>query len=150
MAGEQLLRADGAATVVLTTTAIAAAVFPASLGPILVGVSLVLFLAGCGLFLWAFALAVERSRTEAIGIGGLYFLAGTAPDAVRRRFLGLLTVQTVVTIAAASVRPFTSVAFGVLAPMFGLGIQGLWTARHGTFGPRPGEGAHATSPRGPE
>ena len=93
MAGEQLLRADRVATVVLTATAIAAVALPATFGPILAGVSLVLFLTGCGLFLWAYALAVERSRTEAVGIGGLYFLAGTAPDAVRRGFLGLDLAQ---------------------------------------------------------
>ena len=28
---------------------------------------------------------------------------------------------------------FTAVAFGVLAPMLGLGLIGLWGARYGTF-----------------
>ena len=35
--------------------------------------------------------------------------------------------------AAAAVRPYTAVAFTVLAPMFGLGMMALWGARHGRF-----------------
>jgi hypothetical protein len=27
-------------------------------------------------------------------------------------------------------------AFAVLVPMFGLGLNGLWASRHGAFGPR--------------
>jgi hypothetical protein len=33
-------------------------------------------------------------------------------------------------------RPFTSLAFGVLSPLFGLAMAGLWGARHGSFGAR--------------
>ena len=44
-------------------------------------------------------------------------------------------------VAAASIRPFTEVAFGILAPMFGLGLMALWGGRHGTFPPRPPEQA---------
>jgi hypothetical protein len=46
-------------------------------------------------------------------------------------------VQVVVVVAAASIRPFTEVAFGILAPMYGLGLMALWGARHGAFPPRP-------------
>ena len=42
-------------------------------------------------------------------------------------------------VAAASIRPFTAVAFGILAPMLGLGLMGLWGARHGRFPAAPGE-----------
>jgi hypothetical protein len=77
--------------------------------------------------------AISRSRTESIGIGGLYFLAGSASKVVRVRLLGALTAQVVIAIVAASIRPFTSVAFGVLVPVFGLGLCGLWGARHGQF-----------------
>ncbi len=45
-----------------------------------VGVSLVLFFVGIGLFFWAYAVAVNRSRTDLIGLGGLFFLAGSAPS----------------------------------------------------------------------
>jgi hypothetical protein len=134
--GNRLLVADLAATLILTVVLAVAVVAPDRAGLVAAGWSLLLFLAGCVAFLWAYAIAVQRSRTDEIGIGGLYFLAGTAPDPVRRRFLVLLVVQCLVTVAAAGLRPFTSLAFGVLAPMFGLGVQGLWSARHGRFGPR--------------
>lgn len=134
--GNTLLVADLAGTLVLVLVLVAAVVRPAGAGLAAAVVSLGLLLAGCGLFLWAYGVAVQRSRTDAIGIGGLYFLTGTAPDAVRRRFLVLLAVQCLAALAAASLRPFTAVAFGTLAPMFGLGAQGLWAARHGHFEPR--------------
>lgn len=96
----------------------------------------VLFALGVVAFLWAYAIAVGRSRTDAIGIGGLYFLAGSAPKAIRFRLLAALGAQVVVAVVTASIRPYTSVAFGILVPMFGLGLAGLWGARHGEFPPR--------------
>ena len=74
-----------------------------------------------------------RSRTDELNVIGIYFLAGAAPREVRVRLLGALVAQSVVVVAAAAVRPFTAVAFGVLAPMLGLGLTGLWGARFGTF-----------------
>jgi hypothetical protein len=101
-----------------------------------VGVALALFAVGCGAFLWAYALAVARSREELIGIGGLYFLAGTAPKVVAFRLRLVLAIEVVIALATSAIRPYTSVAFGILVPMFGLGLMGLWGARHGTFAPR--------------
>jgi hypothetical protein len=37
------------------------------------------------------------------------------------------------------VQPYTVVAFGVLAPMLGLALMGLWGARFGTFPARADE-----------
>jgi hypothetical protein len=142
--GNRLLVMDLAATVVLVVVLAAAVVVPDEAGAVAAAWSLLLFVAGCGAFLWAFAIAVQRSRTDAIGIGGLYFLGGTAPPPVRRRFLGLLAAQCLAAIAAAAARPFTVLAFGTLAPMFGLGVQGLWGARHGHFEPRDGPGGTPT------
>ena len=100
-------------------------------------VSSMLFLAGCGTFLWAYAIAVGRSRAEEIGVGGLFFLAGDiAPTRVRRSFLGALVAQLAVAIAAGVARPYTPLAFVVLAPVLGLGMSGLWGARYGRFGAR--------------
>ena len=96
-------------------------------------VALGLFGIGGVVFLWAFAIAVERSRTDAIGIGGLYFLAGSAPTSVRYRLLSSLAVQVVVGLTTASIRPFTALAFGTLVPLYGLALAGLWGARHGRF-----------------
>ena len=95
-----------------------------------------LFTVGVVAFLWAYGIAVSRSRTDAIGIGGLFFLAGSAPKVVRVRLLVAVAVQVVLAVVSASIRPYTAVAFGILVPMFGLGLTGLWGAKHGTFPPR--------------
>lgn len=99
-------------------------------------VSIVLFFLGCIVFLWAYGVAVARSRTDLIGIGGLYFLAGTAPKVVRFRLRLSFAVEVVSALVSSSIRPFTPMAFGFLVPVFGLGLMGLWGARHGTFEPR--------------
>jgi hypothetical protein len=120
-------------TSVFTVTAVAA-VFASTLEAVAAGTALVLFAVGTAAFLWAYAIAIGRSRTDAIGIGGLYFLAGdVAPAAVRRSMMFSLGVETVVALATASARPFTSLAFGILVPVYGLGLAGLWGARYGTF-----------------
>ncbi len=96
-------------------------------------VSFALFLAGCALFALVLVLAAARSRDDAMGIGGLFFLAGSAPRAVQWHLLGALAVQTVVAVAVAAVHPFTSYAFGTLVPTVGLAFCGLWSVRHGLF-----------------
>ena len=96
----------------------------------------VLFVVGCIVFLWAYGVAVARSRTDAIGIGGLYFLAGTAPKVPQFRLRLSLAVEVAAAVVSSSVRPFTPMAFGFLVPVFGLGMMGLWGARYGVFEPR--------------
>ncbi len=133
---DPLVRLDLAGTVAFAVTAGAATISLDVFQAPAVVVALVLFFAGCVVFLMAFMRAVERSRYEAIGIGGLYFLSGAAPAAVRRWFLALLGVQVAVAVTTASIQVFTSLAFGVLVPMWGLGLAGLWGSRHGRFTPR--------------
>ena len=41
-----------------------------------------------------------------------------------------------IAVVVASIRPYTAVAFAVLAPMLGLGAMAMWGARHGDFPPR--------------
>lgn len=128
-------------TVVFALVAVAGVVGPAPFEMVTAVVSCVMFAAGCVVFLCAFGLAVGRSRTEAIGIGGLYFLAGdTAPAPVRRRLMVAVGAQVVLALAAAGLRPYTPVAFGILVPVFGLGLAGLWGARYGRFPARPSPG----------
>ncbi len=133
MTSERILQATILATLVLAVTAAAAALAPDTLGVAYAVISVVHILAGCAAFVWAYAVAVGRSRTEVLSVLGIYFLAGTAPADVRRRLLGALVAQTVIVVAAAAIRPYTAAAFGVLAPMFGLGLAGLWGARFGSF-----------------
>lgn len=136
---DPIIRASWIGTAVFAATAVAAVATPGATIPA-AAVALGLFAAGIGIFLWAYAIAVNRSRTDAIGIGGLFFLAGTetAPKGVKRALLASLAAQTVVALATAAARPFTTLAFGVLVPLYGLALTGLWGARHGRFGPRRG------------
>jgi len=124
-------------TGLLVGTSALAAVWPGAFGRIHAVLSVGLFAVGTGAMLWAYALGITRSRTEAVTLAGLFFLAGAAaPADVRRPLRTALAVQVVAVVAAASVRPFTEVAFGILAPMFGLGMMSAWGGRHGRFGPR--------------
>jgi hypothetical protein len=135
--GLGIIRASWIGTAVFVVTAVASAVAPNTFIAAGVATSMVLFFAGIGLFFWAYAVAVNRSRTDLIGMGGLFFLAGSAPRKVQLSLLGSLGVQIVVGLATAAVHPFTPLAFGVLAWMYGLALCGLWAARYGTFPPRP-------------
>ena len=133
--GRLLVRLSWAGTVVSCVTAIANAATGSRSDFLLSAIpGLVMFVLGSAAFLAAFLLAVQRSRTEAIGVGGLYFLAGCAPRAVQLTMMASVAVQTVVPLVVTMIRPF--VAFSVLAPMWSLGLAGLWGARHGTFPPK--------------
>lgn len=126
-------------TVVFVVAGVAGTITSA-LMPVFVVVSLVEFALGTVAFAIAFLRAVERSRTDAIGIGGLFFASGSAPKPVQLRFMVCLAIQVVASIVFASVRLYTAMAFGVLAPMWALGLTGMWTAAYGTFGPRTDPG----------
>lgn len=122
------------ATVVFTITQAVAAALPDTFAVVSVPVSLALFLVGAVAFVWGFAVAIGRSRYEVVTLGGLFFLGDdTAPADVRRALRVLLAVQVVVAVVAASIRPFTELAFGILAPMLGMGMLTLWGARYGAF-----------------
>ncbi len=135
--GQGIVKAAGWGTVGFVVAAVAATAAPDTFGIAALVLDVVLFAAGCVLFGLAFFRAAGRSRTDAIGIGGLFFLAGdVAPPAIRNRLVGALVVQTVVGLATAGIRLYTNLAAGTLVPVFGLGLCGLWAARYGTFGPR--------------
>jgi hypothetical protein len=145
--GRRLIQCSLVGTALFVVVSIVEVVVQEWTRPIAVAVDLGLFAVGCTMFLGAYAIAVGRSRTDEIGVASLYFLTnGVAPNPVRVRLLGAFAVQCVVAVTAASVRPFTVAAFAVLVPMFGLGVNGLWTARHGTFGPRVRPAPAATDP----
>lgn len=140
MKGQAIRRASWAGTAVFTLTAVAAAVAPSTFKPLALAVAVTLFAVGCAIFLWAFLVVAGRSRTDRMALAQIWFLTGTpTPKEVRRSLLGALAVQVVVGLATAGARPYTSLAAGVLVPMWGLGLCGLWAARHGTFPPRPAD-----------
>jgi hypothetical protein len=137
-AGAGLVNLTFLGTAAIVVTSVAAALAPDPFGRVHAVVSCTLFAVGTGALLWAYALGVSRSRTELVSVGGLFFLAGeVAPPHVRRAFRVALAVEVVAVVVAASVRPYTEVAFGILAPVFALGLMSVWSGRHGAYPPRP-------------
>ena len=134
--GRRIVQASWAGTLALALTSVVAAV-DRSLGAVALVVALGLFGAGVVAFAAAYVGAVARSRTDDIGVWGLFFLEGSAPPGVRRGLLASAATQAVVALAAAAAHPNTSLAFGILTPLYGVALAGLWGARHGTFPSRP-------------
>lgn len=150
--GATIRRASWIGTAVFVVTAVAAAIVSpgstvaststSAVGRLAVIVAAALFVAGCVIFLWAFFVMAGRSRTVRVDLAQVWFLTGPpTPPPVRRSLLGALGVEVVAGLATAGVRPYTGLAAGVLVPMYGLALCGLWAARHADFEPRPpGEG----------
>lgn len=136
--GRPAIVASWVGTVVFAVATTAAVVDPdAFIGAFFV-VAVAWFVAGSALFVVDLVLAAARSRDTAMGIGGLFFLAGSAPRRVQWHLLGSLAAQVVVAVVGAALRPFTPLAFGTLTPMLGLALCGWWGVRHGLFPPRDG------------
>jgi hypothetical protein len=127
--GEALVSFAFAGTGAIVGTSLAAGVVHALL-------SAALFAIGTGALLWAYALGVSRSRAVVVTLVGLFFLGGgAAPPEIAKRFRIALAVEVVAVVAAAVPRAGTEsiVAFGVLAPMFGLGLMAVYGGRFGVF-----------------
>ena len=144
MPGSFLVKCNLALTSIFVVMSIVAAVtFTSPWKTIGVVVSLGCFSVGIVAFLWGYWTAVQRSRTDNISVAALYFLVDKcAPQSVARQMNCALGVQVVVAVATAISRTTTdgragsTLAFGVLVPMMGLGLNGLWGATYGTFAPR--------------
>lgn len=134
MEGKPLLWADAVGTVALVAVTILASVWDGDTAELInLAVSAVLFLGGSLAFTVGFVLAAGRSREDFIHLAGLFYLTGTAPKAVRRAFLGLWYVQIATAIASVfTIQP----PFGVMAPIWGIGLITWWTAAHGRFSAR--------------
>ena len=124
-------------------TLVAAWLFTPGLRGMIVAVDLALFAIGCFAFIWSYFSAVQRSRTDEISVAGLFALTGgVAPRRITLVMNGCLSAQVVVGLIGAIVRSSTdgragsTLAFGVLVPIFGLGLNGLWSSRLGVFPPR--------------
>lgn len=98
--------------------------------------ALLLFAAGAVAYFAAYARVVRRSRTERVELAAFIFLAGSAPKRVRRTLVGCTLLQFATALISAGLRPYTSLAFGIMTPMYGLGLQAFWAAFFGTFPPR--------------
>ena len=130
--------------VFVVVTTLAVTIFDGFWRRSVVVVDLALFAVGVVTFILGYFAAVARSRSEEISVVGVFLLGGTVADrGVRVRMWTCLTVQVVVGLAGAILRsstdgqPGSVLAFGVLVPMLGLGLNGWWASRHGAFPPRP-------------
>jgi hypothetical protein len=124
-------------------TFIAAWRFSPSLRGAIVAIDLTLFAVGLFAFIWAYFSAVQRSRTDEISVPSLFgFAANVAPRRVMLLMNGSLAAQAIVGLSGALVRGTTdgrtgsTLAFGVLVPIFGLGLNGVWTSQFGVFAAR--------------
>jgi hypothetical protein len=129
--------------VFFVATVVAAVVFSPATRAIGVFVDLVLFSVGVAAFIWGYFSAVQRSRVDEISVASLYFLSGqVANKQVQKIMNGCLIAQLVIGLAGAIARSSTdgkagsTLAFGVLVPLLGLGLNGLWASQFGTFTPR--------------
>ena len=127
----------------LVVTAVVAVVFTPATRAVGVAVDLVLFGIGVAAFIWGYFSAVQRSRVDEISVASLYFLSGQVADRqVQRTMNGCLIAQLVIGLAGAIARSSTygqagsTLAFGVLVPLLGLGLNGLWASQFATFTPR--------------
>ena len=138
MVGRDVLRLDVAGTVALAAVTVLASLWTSDAANVAnLVVSAVLFVGGCVAFMVGFLRAVDRSRTEVVDLAGLFYLTGSAPQPVRRAFLGLWFAQ----IAIATVSVFTiDPPFGVMAPLWGIGLLAVWGGRHGQFPARDASG----------
>jgi len=121
---------------------VAAVVFTPIVRTIGVVVALLLFAIGVAGFIWGYFTAVQRSRYDNISVTSLFLLLGEVSSIkIRRLMNGCLIVQGLGGLITALARTSTdgrsgsTLAFGVLVPLFGLGLNGLWSSRHGSFPP---------------
>ena len=143
--GRIIVRANIVGTLIFLVTAVfAAAVFTTAAQWVGASTAMALFAVGVFAFLWGFWNAVQRSREEEVSVTQLFMLLGSpTPASVRRPMLTMLFVQVATAFATTFWRldgpdgtPGSSLAVGMLVPMFGLGMNGLWAAYHADFGDR--------------
>ena len=127
-------------TVFVVVTALAVIVFNPLLRNMVATVDLALFAIGVASFIWGYFSAVQRSRTDEISVAGLFLLIDkVAPKSIMRMMNSALAVQALVGLAGAIIRgstngkPGSTLAFGVLVPLLGLGLNGLWASKYGIF-----------------
>jgi len=138
--GRAIVVTSWASTAVLALVTVAAVVDRDASIAAFLAVAVTWFVAGSALFAADVVLAASRSRDDVMGIGGLFFLAGSAPRAVQWHLLGSLAAQVTIGVAGAAVgfaaidaSELNTLAFGTLAPVLALSLCGLWGVRHGLF-----------------
>lgn len=140
----KIVKLNAALTAVFVViTVLAVVVFNSPLRRLVAIVDLLLFAIGVATFLWGYFSAVQRSRSDEISVAGLFLLIdGVASKSVMRVMNSALAIQVTVGLGGAIIRRSTdgvagsTLAFGVLVPLLGLGLNGLWASKYGSFGKR--------------
>ena len=91
------------------------------------------FFLGLSCLLVALLIGLSRSKYEIVNVGNLFLLQGSVPKPVQKIFLVSLFFQSLSVVLVAAMRPYSILAFGVLAPTLIIGLLGLWGAKHGEF-----------------
>ena len=142
--GSLVLRLDVLGTSVLVVTGVLGAVSDTLARTVLAPVSAVAGALGIVLFVWSYLHAIGKSREHEISVSQLYGVAGkVAPKSVKRQLQWCLWLQVLVAVAVMAFgfsrtkpQEFNWAAVIIIVPLFGMGMNGAWVARFGTFGPR--------------
>jgi hypothetical protein len=130
--GKRIVVTSWAGVALFAVTAVPAALGAPGFDVAALVVDVALFLAGIAVFFWAFAVALVRNaHGDDIVVSSLFLIQGPVPRPVRRQLFAALALTVVIAGATG-----TADAFGILVPMFPLGLVGLWGARYGEFPPR--------------
>jgi hypothetical protein len=140
----KIVKLNAALTAIFVIVSVlAVAIFNSPLRRLVAIVDLLLFAIGVATFIWGYFSAVQRSRSDEISVAGLFLLIdGVATKSVMRLMNFALAIQVVVGLGGAIIRRSTdgvsgsTLAFGVLVPLLGLGLNGLWASKYGIFGKR--------------
>lgn len=110
-------------------TAIPVALGVDALDDAAVALDLALFFVSLVIWCWALGAAIARTaRGDDVQVTTLFLMEGKAPSAVRWSLYGAFAVCLAITVGTAAANPF-----GVLVPMYPLGLIGLWGAKHGVY-----------------
>ncbi len=132
-AGQYLLRLAWQSTLMLAVVAVFGVLTPESSGPFVVTVSVTMFTLGLFLLLFGLLYGLKRSRLEVVTVAGLFLLQNSAPRSTQRLFALSMVVQLAVAFTAAALKPYSDIAFVLLAPILPVGSAALWSAQHGFF-----------------
>lgn len=142
--GRVLVRLDVLGTAIVVAAGLLGAASDGLAQAVLAPVSAGAGAVGIVAFVWSYFHAIGRSREHEISVSQLYGVAGTvAPKPVKRQLQWSLWVQILLAIAVMAFgfsrtkpQEFNWAAVIIVVPLFGMGMNGVWVSRFGTFGPR--------------
>jgi hypothetical protein len=127
--GRWIIRSSWLGNALFAVTAVPVALGVDALDTPSVVVDLALFFVSLLIWGWALGAALARTtRGDDVQVTTLFLMEGRVPGAARWPLYGALAVCLAITVGTAAANPF-----GVLVPMYPLGLIGLWGAKHGVY-----------------